>query len=296
MDNIVNLADYGLKTENAAASNDSAFKSAISAITAKAGYMIIPAGTFDISASINLPESVSLVGCGNASVLRAVGVINGGMVRIVGSSGHSRNAHRIENVILNGNNLATIGVEFAYAVYTNVVRNVRISNCKTAGIYLTAGSCWGNTFDNVFISYCGRGFHLGESANATRLLNCAIYRCTGAGVYMETATGNLIQGCAIEKNAQGVLMLGGMASLIAGCYFEGQTDTDIFAYQGPQNGTDGLTIVGCYFNGLETAVNALNISNGAATIIGGYSNRHTGRTIITGTDGIVHDFGFIREN
>ena len=323
MDNIVNITDYGGYAGASGAINSAAVVAAQAAlVSAGGGYLVFPDGVFDIASAITLSQKVSLMGSGSAvTIIRASAAIATGMVRIVGDADNYRYGHRIESLSLYGASLAVYGIELAFAVYSNVMKNLFIRDTTSAGIYLTAqdenfiGGCWGNTIDNVRISYCGRGIHLGQAANVVRTLNSSISMNTGIGIYGDTATGVNIIGTTIEKNGTagveeiGIKVVGGTVWNISGCYFEGngvsagvdiETAPNLLS---PFN-VDGLTVQACYFNGLETfeggkvtvaakSVHALNILGGTVTLLGGYSWRHSGTAVIKGVGGVINNYGFV---
>jgi len=322
MANVINLTDFGLKTSNTAAQNDTAIASAITTINNRnGGVIVLPVGTFLISSPVVIPVNTSFIGHGSFwSLLKAdTGAeLTGGMIQINGEYGASRYGHRIENIGLYGNDLAATGIKLFYAVYTNVFKNLYIKNFALHGIYapcdtvvgrLDQGS-WGNTIENCFIYKCGRGIELGTSGNETHILTSTIAESTKAGLYASTCTALDIRGSLFEKNGSnadepyGVVLNGCMASSFSGCYFEGNgvenvggshIYTDESYWNGVERTTcDGSILSGCYFQGIDTyTTNAFNVGAGEITIFGGYSNRHFGKTIVLREGGTVNRYGFV---
>jgi hypothetical protein len=309
MDSLVKMAAHGLKETNTAAQNDTAIAASLEAISGLGGgYLIVPPGIFWISSNINLPNQTGIIGSGAfTSQFKAASPITGGMIQMIGTKSVYRQGHRVEGLCLWGNSLASAGIVESFCCYSNIIRNVQIKECVDQGILFTSdfiNGCWGNTIEHFFIDKCGRGLEMHTSANAVRVLNGTIAECAGAGIWSETSTAVNIFGCTLEVNGQsaaepyGIMILGGMTSLIQGCYFEGNGcqnagGAHIYAGKTIWNGVDGLTISGCYFQGLDTwTQNVLNIGDGEVTIFGGYSNRHAGKAIVTRTDGVVNRYGF----
>jgi len=323
LDSVVELTTHGGSAGAATAVNDAAFASAFAAL-ASGGYLVLPLGAIDIGVPISLPANVSLIGSGRATIIRAGAAITGGLVEITGTPLAYKEGHRIENLSLYGADLATYGIKLDCAIYSNVIRNVRIRDCSGAGILTVAqlenftGGCWGNTIDNAQIFYCGRGIHLGQSSNLTRILNSNIKECTGIGIYGETSTAVNVIGTSIEKNGTagveevGIKVVGGTVWNISGCYFEANgvgagVDIETAANALIPYHVDGLTVQGCYFNGLETfsggevtvpakSAHALRVAGGAVAVLGGYSWRHSGTAFSAGVDGTITNYGLVCED
>ena len=297
MDALVSLDKCGIASAKSAAENSLILKNAIKSLPS-GGYVILPAGTFQISEPIDLPNKIGLLGSGAFTSLFSA-AFTGSMIRMIGTSQAMRQGHRLEGFGLIGNNLATNGLAMEFCVYHNIIRNVQVRDMTGAGILMSADDSglqgnWGNTVENVSVSGCERGIEMHTAANAVRILNSSIHSNRGVGIYAETSTCVNYTGLTIEKNGgYGLHILGGEVSHVSGCYFEGNTDADIYTERSIWNGVDGLTISGCYFNGLEKTTHVLNIGDGEVTVIGGQSNRHTGTTILLREGGKVNNYGFI---
>lgn len=196
---VVNVLDYGVATSNTAAQNNAAFLLALAAV-ASGGLLYIPTGTYELSATLAIPSSVTVQGNGR----------NNTRLNFTGCTGlQSANGNqnvRIEGLYITGNNTAsTYGVNIVNNPRGFVIRDCYIDGFGTSnnggGVYLTNNTTydmWGALLEQVIVEDCGRGIVL-LNASATTLLNCTARLNLGHSLVATTSTTTNVVGGIYEN-------------------------------------------------------------------------------------------------
>ncbi|WP_010500802.1 glycosyl hydrolase family 28-related protein [Paenibacillus elgii] len=174
--------------------------------------VFFPGGTYLIKNTINIPLHVSFYGVGHASEIRATAPISMFTFASQGTSEYGNRYGEMSGLYINGNQIATIGLELAFVVVERLFQAVQIENI--AGPAIRMDSSQNNTFVSVNIERCTQGIVLLNGAG-----NNAFYRCeindpgdvgilfdsnkslTGYGknAFHNQSTGNEFDKCIIER-------------------------------------------------------------------------------------------------
>ncbi|HJX57499.1 MAG TPA: right-handed parallel beta-helix repeat-containing protein [Thiobacillus sp.] len=303
----IDASDFGVGPLASAATNHAGIGLAIDkAASRNGGTVHLPPGILYVSAPIDIPSSVSLVGAGQRATRLVPSAPLSAMVRMVGTAESYRSGCRVEALTLECNERCEYGIEVDYASDTNEISRVAVRQALTAGIILHDWHCWGNLIDRCLIEYNGRGVKLGIAANMTGILNTIIQYNTGAGLWMVEATSVLCRLVRFQWNGQGgaeqqaVEIAGGHTVTLDTCYWEANGrggGVDVNVHAGPYNPVNGLVLVGPYFNGSSDnpPAGALHAVATDATLVGiqgGKSNLHLGTTFAETNGGTVETLWF----
>jgi hypothetical protein len=259
------VTDYGA-VGNGIADDTKAIQAGIDAVRdAGGGPLIIPAGTYLISGTLNVHWRVTLQGFGRyVSGLKAASAIDGAVLKIYdeGYTGHIE----LIDLGIDGNSLAQHGILLEHTS-NNQINGVRIENCVQHGLHVTGGVwCCGVT--NSIFKGCQNGIYITAppttvgQANINTYQNCNITGCMGAGIRLLGGTSQRILNCDIEHNGlggdeqYGIYQTGGGQNLIVfGCHFErnGLEETHQGVNVSIGNDKDGVhlapLVTGCYMYG-----------------------------------------------
>lgn len=184
---VFNVKDYGADPSASAATNDTAIAAAIAAAAVLGGTVIIPPGTYNISATVTLPRFVRLSGGGyRCTTLKCA---SAGMTML---SVTDINAS-IVDIIFSGDNTASVGIILNGANECRLV-GVYIIAC-TLGIKVGNGTATtGIWFDDLVVTGCLTAL---EFNNATEIWidNSNIFGSAAGGLWKAitvTASSNYI--------------------------------------------------------------------------------------------------------
>jgi len=247
---VVNVKEFGA-TGDGVTDDTTALQAAINAAQAVGATVLLPPGTYKITASLTLPgDNTHLRGMGQASVIQAS---LGAALIMTGPAAPTR-IHRcsIRDLWLNNTNRATaggIGLDLQRC-NRSLIENVRISNVET-GIAIT-GDAFYNDILHCEIDTVGTGVVMESGANENRLWGGQIVDST-TGVQIGNVTNPQIYGTSIELFTTGIY-LGFNPSTVAvkviGCRLEsGTTGINVSA-----NVTGGL-VAGTYTTAVTTPIN-----------------------------------------
>lgn len=195
----VNVLDYGVATSNTAAQNNAAFSLALAAV-ASGGLLYIPTGTYQLSAPLAIPSSVTVQGNGrNNTRLNFTGCTG------LQSASGNQNV-RIDGLFITGDNTAnTFGVDVVNNPRGFVMRDCFIDGFGAAGngagVLLrndTTFDMWNALLEQLIVEDCGRGIVL-NSTNATTLLNCTSRLNLGHSLTAVTSTTTNVIGGIYEN-------------------------------------------------------------------------------------------------
>jgi hypothetical protein len=174
-----NVLDYGADPTGIA---DSA--PAINAAIAAKRFVYFPAGTYLVNTPVDLKSyaSAGLYGVAYEQVTIKAGAAMTGLINLYDTVDiyEGISEYPIQNIKLDGNNLATYGIHIRYRHLVDA-QNVYIDNCTTA---IWAADAWICSFANIRSHTNTNGFHL-EGANHNSIFNnCHIFRASGVPLYV----------------------------------------------------------------------------------------------------------------
>ena len=272
MRQVVSVKDFGAVGDGVT-DDTAAIQSAINTIGAsKAIYF--PAGTYKITSTINLlVAGISLVGDGDnfsygsssqntvLSFTNAGVGINTYVAPNTASSGANVPYISIDNISLNGNNTATVGVDGGFILN---MRNCAVTQFITAGVRLGVGgqtskftNCGFNANLDGVLSLGGGTYYFDEctfNINTNYGLNGTFNRC-------------VISRSIIESNTLSGVTLSGICTQLAfnDCYFE-QNDTALgvngYQVKSSANFSYGAILFNNTVFGSTTSTKVGNISSG----------------------------------
>lgn len=143
-----------------------AFNKCAASAASSSSNMIIPPGTYDMEVTFDPPSTLNIIGGGwRKSILR--GKFAGPVVDLADSN-------VLMHVGIEGNNIATTGVQMSGLVNRVGLDTIRIASCTEYGFY-----CEGlqnSLIKDLFIQYCGiANFYLGGNGPE----NCTFLNCNG---------------------------------------------------------------------------------------------------------------------
>jgi hypothetical protein len=262
---IVNVKDFGAKGDGVA-DDTAAIQAAID--YAKNNYvvgnpwdispngfvlkLIIPAGRYIISSTINVPSNVSICGAG-ASDTKFISAINDGSAIIsvgaaeVGSAPVLDAYHNvIVGISIHGRNLNCIGIMATGGF--GKFEDVSIAYCANYGLLLY--EYVSSSFKDIRLNYCGsstddltaikltaRSNGTGFGCHACTFINCDFggYNKQTNIIYIGTSNCVTFYGCQFQSGIKAITLEAHSASCsISGCYFE----NDITCFYGEFNTTN----------------------------------------------------------
>ena len=212
---------------------------ALNALPETGGEVVILDGTYNITASINIPkDNVSLRGNGNATILKRMynstdtdnGSTARGLITLNGKSGC-----KIQNMQIDGNKATytasyNSGISLSSSSSENTITNNTCNN-SNYGIYLYNSSR--NTItDNTYTSNSGSGIYLHNSCNDVITGNA----CNNNyyGIYLRTSSNNnVIVGNTCYNNYYGIYLSNSSRNIITGniCFRGTGSTTDYTSTQ-----------------------------------------------------------------
>jgi parallel beta-helix repeat protein len=179
---------------------------ALNALPATGGEVVILDGTYNITASINIPkDNVSLRGNGNATILKRMysstntdsGATAKGLITLNEKSGC-----KIQGLQIDGNK-ATYTASYNYGIYLysssdNTVTGNTCNNNSNYGIHLSSSSnntVTGNTCNNN----SNYGIYLSSSSNNTVTGNTC--NNNSYGIYLSSSSNNTVTGNTCNNNS-----------------------------------------------------------------------------------------------
>jgi hypothetical protein len=181
----------------------------------------VPAGSYNISRTLTVPQPGGLVGDGMTQSILNSKVIAGSLITTAAPDGAQNSL--IQDLQLNGNGLTGANgnghaLNFidpvldagAWAPQGMVVQRLWIRNFRgnesrnhvnapimAAGVICVQGLQ--NVFRDIIVHNCGHGFYL-DSTQTNKLVNCVAYLCDKAGIFTYKTVGTLIEQCDIVGN------------------------------------------------------------------------------------------------
>ena len=235
-------ADYVCGPDN----NQDEINSAITAIAATGGTVLLLEGTYYITASITLSSNVALVGQGAGTVLK---IPNGFNTDIVVISGSNISHVRVASLRIDGNKANQTAGEMHGICFSGVtfseITNCRVENMMSLSIHLYFSD--NNTItDNMCKGNGGHGIFLWSSSNSFITNNiCRENLKQGIRLWI-TSLYNIIRGNMCKGNGEDGIYIGSQASrtTIAGNISQGNSHNGIFLTHSHHHNVTGNTSQG----------------------------------------------------
>lgn len=281
---------------------------AFNTTTAIGGKVIVPKGTYKITAALTLPAGCWIQGEG-----RGITVINftGGISGFLSDDGHE--SVRIEGMTIHGTGAAaTYGVKVLSSSYGCIIKDCLITGFGTkvsgSGIYLLGDvddrDNWNTRIEDCLIDTCGMGI-LATYSDQFTIDNCTIYGCYGDAVNIDTCRGVIITGGDFDAPVTGgtaadpqymvhlhdtteiiltnIVAAGALTAnlfadgcenlVLSGCIFGDITSEEV-SYYNVINDCDGVAITNCAFLDITTGYYGVRIAASSNVYMG--QNRYTG--------------------
>jgi parallel beta-helix repeat protein len=216
---------------------------ALNDLPATGGEVVILDGTYNITASINIPkDNVSLRGNGNATILKRMynstntdsGSTAKGLITLNGKSGC-----KIQGLQIDGNK-ATYTASYnsgihLYSSSNNTVTSNTCNNNNNSGIYLFSSSSdntvTGNTCNNNYY-----GISLYSSSNNTVTGN--IYNNNNYGIYLSAlSSDNTVTGNTCDNNNYGIHLYSSSNNTVTSNTYNNNNSYGIYLYSSSNNNT-----------------------------------------------------------
>lgn len=258
-----NVLDFGASPSNSAAANDTAFAAALSALSS-GGKLVIPSGSYSLSATLNIPSACTIQGDGRTNT----------RLNFSGCSGlksAANNQHvRIDGLYIVGDNTAsTYGIEAVNNPRGFIIRDCYIYKFGTAGtgagIFLRNDityDMWGALVEETIVEECGKGYLL-NSSNACTLMNCISRLNLGHSLEANGCTAFNVSGGLYENP------LAGATSTQYNMYIESSQQFTISGVWSENAKSNNLTIIssqsglisGCLFDNVQSTNPLVRIEN-----------------------------------
>jgi hypothetical protein len=174
-----NVLDYGADPTGVA---DSA--PAINAAIAARRFVYFPAGTYLVNAPVDLKSyaAAGLYGVAYQQVTIKAGAAMTSVINLYDTVDvyEGVSEYPIQNIKIDGNNLATYGIHVRYRHLVDV-QNVYIDNCTTA---VWAADAWICSYTNLRSHTNTNGIHLEGANHNTVFNNCHIFQASGVPLYV----------------------------------------------------------------------------------------------------------------
>lgn len=211
------------------------------------GIVFFPVGTYLITSALNVLTHVSLWGSGYSSQIKANAAIPMLSLQWTTASLTGNRYGVIGQLYLNGNNIATYGIN-AELVVERHFRDIQIMNVNGPGLQIDAGQ--NSVYESIIIQSCDEGLVLLNGAGNNLFLRCEIAENITEGLLMKqdvtTAgytrnmftnepTGNKFVKCIVELDTAnyGVNMLNGWRNVFDTCDFASGTLARVFVDTAP---------------------------------------------------------------
>ncbi len=194
--------------------DDAEIIQALNDLPATGGEVVILDGTYNITASINIPkDNVSLRGSGNATALKRMynstntdsGPTARGLITLNKKSGC-----KIQGLQIDGNK-ATYTASYNYSIFiysssnNNTVTGNTCNNNNSNGIYLSLSSSdnmvTGNTCNNN-----NNGIFLYSSSNNNTVTGNTCNNNNNYGIYLSSSSNNTVTGNTCNNNSYGIFI------------------------------------------------------------------------------------------
>jgi parallel beta-helix repeat protein len=191
---------------------------ALNDLPATGGEVVILDGTYNITASIHIPDNVSLRGNGNATILKRMynstdtdsGPTARGLITLTGKSGC-----KIQGLQIDGNK-ATYTAGSNYSIYLSSSSNNTVTgntcNNNSHGIFLSSSS--NNTVTGNTCTNNTRGIWLYYSSNNTITNNTCTNNKYGIDLYR--SSNNTVTGNTCNNNSHGIYLSSSSNNTVTG--------------------------------------------------------------------------------
>ena len=234
---------------------------AISALPATGGKIVLLDGTYIVGGSVLLPSNVTLEGQGYSTVLKIKDGLNTNLLGVIANAAGDTGNNNIiiRNLRINGNKANNssgnqTGIRLS-GVANCIIENCWVNNCRDSGITLRLNSI-NNIISKCFSGYNAQAGILVDNGSNNSIIN---NQCTFNGFYgicLQTSQGNIIKGnyCGYNTSYDGIIIIVGQGNIIS---------ENTCGY----NGTDGISlqqssVIFCSNNVVSNNVTFNNGGNG----------------------------------
>lgn len=239
----INVLDFGADPSGLTDST-SAIQAAIDAcsttdrtegvpVTPVSNQVHIPAGTYLVSAPLNVTSYLNITGAGRQVTFIKSSITNGTAVLNIQYStpGLSQNYNRISDFTINGQGNNTQGI---FVGFTNrfEMDSVQIMQCGNTALYLYGGVM--NSIINCYTWDCGSltdpaillyGASPAFGPNATTFMGGEVYASPNIGMHVQECVSLNVRGMTFQANeGNAILVTSGLQIQIDGCYLEVNKD------------------------------------------------------------------------
>jgi len=271
---------------------------ALTALPTTGGEIVILDGTYNITASINIPkDNVSIRGSGNATTLKRMynstntdsGPTARGLITLNEKSGC-----KIQGLQIDGNK-ATYTVSYNYGIYLSSSSNNTVTgntcNNNSYGISLQSSSnntVTGNTCNNS--SY---GIYLYSSSSDNTVTGNTCNNNNSYGIFLSSSSNNTVTGNTCNNNSYGIFLSSSSNNTVTGNTCNNNSSYGIYLYSSSSdntvtgntcnnNSSDGIRLFSSSSDNTVTGNTCNNNSNGIF-LFSSSNNTVTGNTCIRGT-------------
>lgn len=235
--------DYGA-TGNGTTDDTSAVQSAITAVAAAGGVLLIPAGTYKLSSALTMANYVEFRGMGSG-----VSVFNQTSTTANALTGVDLNNVKLTGLSINGPGSGSgIGVNFDLSVNADtsyvVMDDVRVASFGSHGVQVKSPIA--SRFSRVNVtSNVGDGWHVYGTGTSCHWTACyALNNTSGIGYHLIGLSYSSLAGCASDSNVDGYSLSGCTSVALTGCGAESST-TDGYIL----SGGSGNSLSSCFVYG-----------------------------------------------
>jgi parallel beta-helix repeat protein len=269
---------------------------ALNDLPATGGEVVILDGTYNITASINIPkDNVSIRGSGNATTLKRMynstntnsGATAKGLITLNGKSGC-----KIQGLQIDGNK-ATYTASYNYGIYLSSSSDNTVTgntcNSNSYGIYLSSSSS-DNTVTGNTCNNSNNGIYLSSSSNNTVTGNTC--NSNSYGIYLSSSSSdNTVTGNTCNSNSYCIRLYSSSNNTVTGNTCN-NSSYGIHLYSSSNNTVTGNTCNNNSNNGISLSSsssdntvtdNTCNNSNNGIYLSSSSNNTVTGNTCIRGT-------------
>lgn len=248
----VNVLDFGASPSASAAVNTAAIQAAI----ASEREIIIPEGIYALNPFV-IEDITYLTIRGQGKVV--LNFTKGNYGIRLGDTAHTKPVRRLilDNIEISASAAISVAIDMQYATDCSFY-DVKIQDLASyIGIGFYIKWSWDNNWYNVIVKSL-HGFALYDQANENTVFGGrfeSTNSANGIGIRVEAGAANAFIGCDVSSWKYGFSIGGASGLTIQGCYFEGNTENDIY-FNANAPGS-GISITGNFFDDRTTPINAI---------------------------------------
>lgn len=248
MDEIINVKNLSAKGDGIT-DDTVAIQNAINNAHSINQPIYIPSGTYIISKTIYIPTNTQVYGDGKTLTVLKANSIMSTILLLNGNKTSGNYYNEISKIGIDGNNVASTGVEFLYT-RESILRDCRITRC---GIGVKASiNSWSNAISSCqVVKNSDTNILLNAQSNDFNIIDCQLDNAGNYGLHINGDCQMVnIMGCVVQTcGKDGILVDGGRALNIESCYLE-RNNTSL------SKGCGDISL-----NGLASIITGLKISS-----------------------------------